>query len=259
MYNRRWSCSILVISTSFLTLDLYVSLYTLESIPPTLEVSRIDEGETYRGGTTLTIYARHKRMGLECVTAQIDTGSHERLKHPGTYTNCITWRLDTLSLADDKHLVAITTIDRSLLRNNTRWDLTFISDNTPPLIHIPSQSRCLGQGRILALFVQANDELTQLSGKLFSSDIVFCSVEPATHYRALVGIGATNPAKTYPVFLEATDLVGNTDKKTFQIKTLKNPIEQWNHIALSLEKQKVMINPSKGGQHHHLESTVNLT
>ena len=161
MYNQRWHRSMLLICALFLAVGLYVALFTLES-------TGIDAGKTYREHITVVICADDERMGVESLTEKVNQSSNKLLNRSSTRHHCMSCTLNTSSLPDGRHIVAISPIDKSPRKNRTEFQLTFTSNNTPPQIQLPPESLRVSQGMTLALFVQANEALTQVPGKLFA-------------------------------------------------------------------------------------------
>ena len=173
---------LILIGVIMLALGAYFGPILLEATPPMLEITGVDTGKTYRSGITLDISVHDRRPGLASLIAQIDDRSLEPLALAEGQDGRTFWAPDTVSLADGKHLVSVVATDRSLRKNVTQQHLEFFTDNTPPQFHVPPESRRVGQGRTLALFVQANEPVAQITGKLFDREIALYPVEFEAHY-----------------------------------------------------------------------------
>ena len=213
--RRRWVLFLII--AVVVGFGFYLGPILLESTPPTLELSGVEGGKTYRGHFTVNISASDERPGLGSITVHIDGDSPQPLEVVAAKHGAITWTLDTALLADGAHHVLVTATDKSLRKNTTQQQLKLTVDNTPPQLQVPSQSRKVGQGRTLAIFAQTDEPVSVLTGEIFNRQISFHSVNSTTLYRSLIGIGVTHATKEYPLTLKATDLVGNTTQQTFSI------------------------------------------
>ena len=246
MDTKKWRRWILIpIGVIIMVLGAYFGPILLEATPPMLEITGVDTGKTYRGGITLNVSVHDERPGLASLTVQIDDNSLEPLALVEVQDGRTFWALDTASLADGKHLVSVIATDRSLRKNATQQHLTFFTDNTPPQLQVPSESRRVGQGRTFALFVQSSEPVAELTGKLFNREIALYPVESDAMYRSLIGVSVTHPTKMHSLFLKAVDLVGNMTEQTLQIEVVNTVFQQGSYIVLSPEKQKVMMDKSK--------------
>ncbi|MCH8292018.1 M23 family metallopeptidase [Candidatus Poribacteria bacterium] len=241
--RHRWVLFLII--AVVLGFGFYLGPILLESTPPTLELSGVEGGKTYRGHLTVNISASDERPGLGSLTVQIDGDSPQPLEVVAAKHGEITWTLDTALLADGAHHVLVTATDKSLRKNTTQQQLKFVVDNTPPQLQIPPESRRAGQGRTLAIFAQTDEPVSVLTGEIFNRQISFHSVNSTTLYRSLIGIGVTHATKEYPLTLKATDLIGNTTQQTFPIEIVKTVFKRGGYIVLSPAKKKIMMDKSK--------------
>ncbi len=244
-HQNRYRWVLFLIIAVVLGFGFYLGPILLESTPPTLELSGVEGGKTYRGHLTVNISASDERPGLGSLTVQIDGDSPQPLEVVAARHGEITWTLDTALLADGAHHVLVTATDKSLRKNTTQQQLKFVVDNTPPQLQIPPESRRAGQGRTLAIFAQTDEPVSVLTGEIFNRQISFHSVNSTTLYRSLIGIGVTHATKEYPLTLKATDLIGNTTQQTFPIEIVKTVFKRGGYIVLSPAKKKIMMDKSK--------------
>ena len=226
----------------------------LESTPPILELSGIEDGEKYKGEAVLVIAVSDQRPGLGSLTVQIDDNPPQPLglvTNDGSHTSPHTfWTLDTATLTDGEHRISVVATDKSLRKNSTQQQLEFLVDTTPPKLQVPAQSRHVGQGRTLAIFVQTDEPVSEVTGTIFKGTnfnraITFYPIGSNTLYRGLVGIAVRHPPKNYPLTLKATDLLGNIAEQTLEIQVLKTEFQRGGYIILSPAKQKLMMDKSK--------------
>ena len=156
------------------------------------------------------------------------------------------WTLQTAILADGLHTVSVTAADRSLHKNQTQHTVPFYIDNTPPTLHVSPETLRVGQGRTLALFLRAEEPLSNIEGKLFNKAVTFYSTSSETLYRSFLGVGVTATPQIYSLTVKATDVVGNEAEKTFQVEVHKTVFARGGYIILSPKKQQIMMDRSKG-------------
>ena len=224
-------------------LGLYVAPNLLDTTPPILTVSGLEKEQRYRGSLTLDIAAMDEKPGLGSLTVQIDDSS----PNPLTVVdgNSTSWTLQTTAFVDGAHTVFVTATDRSLHKNQTQSTFLFYMDNTPPKLQVPLETLSVGQGRTLALFLQADEPLSNIEGKLFDKTITFYPVGSENLYRSFLGVGVTSAVQNYPLALKATDLVGNEAEQTFQVEVTKTTFARGGYITLSPQKQRIMMDKSK--------------
>ena len=139
-------------------LGFYIVLNLLDTTPPTLMVSGLDPNQGYRGSLTLNIIAVDKRSGLGLLTVQVDDAVPTALSFLEEEPTL--WKLQTDAFADGLHTVSVTAMDRSLHKNQAQYTLPFYIDNTPPTLQLHPETLSAGQGKTLALFVQADELLS---------------------------------------------------------------------------------------------------
>ncbi len=225
-------------------LGLPVVLSLLDSTPPILTVNGIEKDKRYRGTLTLEIFATDEKTGLGSLIVQIDDGPLSPLS-PAEGESTL-WTLQTSAFRDGLHTVAVTATDRSLYKNQTRDAFPFYIDNTPPTLDVRPETLHVGQGRTLALFLQADEPLSNIEGQLFDKAIAFYLVSSESLYRSFLGVGVTTTVQNYPLTVRATDLVGNETDQTFQVEVTKTTFARGGYITLSPQKQRIMMDRSKG-------------
>lgn len=226
-----------------IAIGLYVAPNLLNTTPPTLTVSGLEKDKPYRGPLSLNITAMDEKPGLGSLTVQIDNAPSIPLnlvKSESTY-----WTLQTTGFADGSHAIAVTATDRSLLKNQTQYTLTFYIDNTPPKLHLPPETLRVGQGRTLAIFLQTDEPLSDIQGKLFNKAVTFYPTGSTHLYRSFLGAGVTSAVQGYPLAVNATDLAGNKVNHTFQVEVTKTTFARGGYITLSPQKQRIMMDESK--------------
>ena len=225
-------------------LGLYVVPNLLDTTPPILTVEGVEKDKYYRGTLTFNITATDEKPGLGSLTVQIDDSPPNPLSLVDE--NSVSWTLQTASLVDGLHTVSVTAVDRSLHKNQVQHTLPFYIDNTPPKLHIPSETLSVGQGKTLALFLQTAEPLSNIEGKLFNKTVTFYPGGSENLYRSFLGIGVTSAVQNYPLTVNATDLAGNKVVQTFQVEVAKTAFARGGYITLSPQKQQIMMDRSKG-------------
>lgn len=240
--QRRWwvvPIGTVIVGVGFLTVS-----NLLDLTPPNLEIIGIEKGNTYRGRITLKVSVADARSGVASLDFMLDD-SPQPLALDQVEVGNISWTLDTTSLSDGSHVVSVVAADTSIFRNKSQQSFEFLVDNTPPQVNVPPESLRVGQGRTLALFIQVNEPAAQVEGKLFGWNFTCHPVASDTHFRSLIGIGVTHPAKSYPLALRVVDLVGNTAEAIFQLEVKRTVFQRGGYIALSPVKRRTMMDKTK--------------
>lgn len=228
---------------TLLGLGFYFVSKLLDTMPPTLTVSGLEKDKRYRGTLTLNIAAMDKRPGLGSLTVQIDDSSPNPLSF--VEEKAIFWTLQTAALVDGLHTVSVAATDKSVNKNRTQYTLPFYIDNTPPTLYVPPETRHVGQGRTLALFLQTDEPLSDIEGKLFNKAISFYPVGSENLYRSFLGVSVTSTPQNYPLTVKVTDVVGNEAEQTFQVEVRETVFARGGYITLSPKKQRIMMDRSK--------------
>ena len=224
-------------------LGLPVVFSLLDSTPPTLTVNGLEKDERYRGDLTLEIFATDEETGLGSLIVQIDDAPPTPLGFGEKGPSLL--RLQTAALADGLHTASVTATDRSLHKNQARYSLPFYIDNTQPMLYASPETLRVGQGRTLALFLQVDEPLSRIEGKLFDKAIAFYPVGSESVYRSFLGIGVTTTVQNYPLTVSATDLAGNEAEEIFHVEVNKTTFARGGYITLSPQKQRIMMDRSK--------------
>lgn len=235
---------VVLILISLIGLGFYIGPNLLDTTPPVLIVSGLDRDQRYRGSLTLSITAADEKPGLGSLTVQVDDALPTVLNFDDDEP--ISWTLSTPVFADGPHTVSVMAVDRSFHRNQTQHTLPFYTDNTPPTLQMPPETLHAGQGKTLALFLQTDESLSEVTGELFNKAIVFYPTDRKYLYRSFMGISVTSPIEKYPLTVKATDLAGNEAMETFQIAVTKTSFARGGYITLSPQKQRIMMDKSKG-------------
>ena len=225
-------------------IGLYIVPKLLDTVPPILTVIGLEKDQHYRGSLTVDIAAMDERTGVGSLTVQLDDAPAIPLDFGEKEST--SWTLQTTAYADGPHTVSVKATDRSLQKNRTQYTFPFYIDNTPPTLHVPPETLHVGQGRTLALFVQADESLADIEGDLFNKAVTFYATDAANLYRSFIGVGVTATVQSYPLTVTATDLVGNRTEQTFQVEVAKTTFARGGYIVLSPQKQRIMMDRSKG-------------
>lgn len=217
----------------------------IDTTPPSLYLTGVEVGKTYRGSVPVNISGSDDSSVLGTLTVQINDDIPERLGLDKDGENRTIWTLDTTVLPDGEHTVTVAAADGSFWKNATRHELTFSVDNTPPQIELSPEFLDVRQGKTLGIFVQSDGLLAELEGKIFNRTVRFYPFRSKNVYRGLIGVSVTQPAKHYALALEAKDSVGQKTNRTFRVTVGTTKFAQGGHIVLSPNRQKVMRDKSK--------------
>ena len=237
---------IVLILILLIALGVYVGPDLLDTTPPVLTVSGLVEDQRYRGSLALSITAVDEKPGLASLTIKVDDALPTALNFDDGKP--ISWTLSTPVFTDGPHTASVIAVDRSLHRNQTQHTLPFYIDNTSPTLRVPPETLHVGQGKTLALFLQADEPLSEVAGEFLNKAVAFYPTDLKNLYRSFVGISVTSPIAKYPLTVKATDLVGNEAVETFQIEVTKTSFAHGGYITLSPQKQRIMMDKSKGSE-----------
>ena len=233
----------ILVIISLIGLGFYFGPNLLDSTPPTLTVSGLEKDKHYRGSLTLNIAAIDEKPGVGSLIVQVDDAPPTPLSLAEEESTV--WTLQTTVLADGLHTVSVTATDRSLHKNQARYSLPFYIDNTQPTLYASPEALRVGQGRTLALFLQVDEPLSRIEGKLFDKAIAFYPVGSESVYRSFLGVGVTATVQNYPLTVSATDLAGNEAEEIFHVEVNKTTFARGGYIILSPQKQRIMMDRSK--------------
>ncbi len=241
---KRWRYRIFLIGVGIVGSGLCVFLILTDFTPPTLEITGIENGKTYRGRVTLDISVADTNPGLASLVLELDGAplplALDDVKDGHTFRS-----FDTTSLADGNHVVSVIATDKSIFRNRSRRFFEILVDNTSPRIDIPPECLRVGQGKTLSLFIQVDEPAAYMKARLFDRNFDCYPVASDTYFRCLIGIGVTHPAKTYPLTLKVVDLVGNASEETYKLEVKRTKFQRGGYIALPLAKRRIMTNKAK--------------
>ena len=242
--HRRGVIRLLVISVLML-LSFRFRYVLFDVTPPSLNLNGIEDGKTYRGRISLNAYASDERSGLGAFTVQINHRVPEHFSLGEDGEDHTVWTLDTTTLPDGEHTISLVVTDQSLWKHKTRRAFVFFVDNTPPQFHISPESLRARQGKTLGLFVRSDEPLATLEGKIFDRIVRFYPIRSKNVYRGLIGVSVTQPAKHYPLVLEAKDSVGHRTKREFRVTVNATKFARGGYIVLSPKRVKTMRDKSK--------------
>ena len=245
VHRRKASILIpILVIIPLIGLGLYLGPNLLDTTPPTLAVNGLETDKRYRGSLTLDIAVMDEKSGPGSLTVQVDDAFPIPLSL--SKEDSTSWTLQTAILADGLHTITVTATDKSLKKNRTQYTFPFYIDNTQAKLHVPPETLHVGQGRTLALFVQADESLANIEGDLFNEAVTFYATNSENLYRSFLGVGVTATVQSYPLTVTATDLAGNNTEQTFQVEVTKTTFARGGYITLSPQKQRIMMDRSKG-------------
>ena len=224
-------------------LGFYFGPNLFDTTPPTLMVNGLEKDKRYRGSLTLNIAAMDEKSGMGSLTVQVDDASLTPLSLGEK--DSASWTLQTTAFAEGFHTISVTATDRSLHRNQTQYALRFYIDNTPPTLDVPLETLHVGQGRTLALFLQADESLADIGGTLFNRAITFYLTDSENLYRSFLGVGVTAIPGNYTLTVRGADLVGNDVENTFRVEVHETVFARGGYITLPPKKQQIMMDRSK--------------
>jgi murein DD-endopeptidase MepM/ murein hydrolase activator NlpD len=212
------------------------------------------DGSLPRGGMVeFQITAIDRKPGLRSVVLRIDdsppiasTPAPPAGPTPTQLAATHLFLVDTTTLSDGPHTIAVDARDRALLPNLGQAFEMLIVDNTPPTLEPPDGDVIAAQGHTTALFVRADEALAHLEAAVFDRVVSFHPVGGEGLHRALVGFGVKEEPGVVDVTLHALDLSGNPAQATLQIQLADEAWPSGGYIALSGTQVKAQAEKDKG-------------
>ena len=216
-------------------LAIYLAPWYLDNVPPLLAIEGIEEGKAYSETLVLTLDAQDEKMKIKRLSVQLDEQEVLR-ERPGEKNTVKTVSIDTTNLKEGAHSLRVKVVDGALRRNATIENTNFTVDNIPPELEIEPRPASVKQGNTLAIFVESDELLSELSGKLFGRDIVFYPIESDNNlHRGLVGISVYEKVKTHTMEIIGIDRAGNQQTIYHDIQVGKTEFEKG---VVNLPKRK---------------------
>lgn len=244
----------ILIIISLIGLGLYVAPNLLDATPPTLTVDGLEKDKRYRASLTINIAAIDEKPGLGSLTVQVDDAPPTPLRFDEEEVT--SWTLQTAALTDGLHTVSVTATDGALRQNHTRRTFPFYVDNTPPTLYVPPETLHVGQGRTLALLLQADEALSGIEGQLFDKAVTFYPTGSDGFYRSFLGVGVTATPQNYSLTVRTKDMVGNETERTFRVHVHKTVFARGGYITLSPKKRQIMMDRSKSREDNAKRGTA---
>jgi murein DD-endopeptidase MepM/ murein hydrolase activator NlpD len=133
--------------------------------------------------------------------------------------------VDTTSLPDGPHQLAVVAEDRSWRRNQTTSTVTLTTDNTPPQLILDAQPPQVQQGHTLLIRIRTN-EPASVEARFGSQPV---AVEPADGYGwVVIGFPPSAPTTTTPLVVSGRDTAGNSTEvqQTVEVTRYELPIDR---------------------------------
>ena len=217
----------------------------LDRDAPLLQWQYSDPGRPIHGQLVFDVAAFDSRPGLSRLEFRVDDGPRQEVVANPIQTGIFSFTLDTTSLADGPHTIAVTARDRSLLRNAATETLELQLDNTPPQVTLAAPPAPTAQGGALAICLLSSEELGPSAVQIGDRQVAFYSVGDG-RYRALVGLGVDEEAGATALTILAADRAGNgiTLEENLEIRPVDWP--RGGYITLTPAQEKTQKDRSKG-------------
>ena len=221
---------------------------------PKLTINNLTDGETLKTSLLLEITANDQRAGIKDLYLQINDAQPQKLqKLPRqTIKRAREYNYDLSSLEDGQYQLTVTALDRAFRTNESYLHINFSVDRNPPQVHFTTKPKVGLQGNTIAIFMVSNELLGSIEANMFGKVQTFYPLPISEKkseyywYRCLVGVSVTQQIGYHSLDLIATDRVGNQSTATFVVEIEKNEFERGGYIKLSPQKQKLMLDKSKG-------------
>ena len=237
----------------------------LDGDPPTLDGEGLAPQAPISGVSELRFRAADGKPGLAAVTVAIDEGEAQVVElgeamagddDSAPISNqtmlvsapAYTYPLDTTTLEDGPHTAVVVARDRSLLRNRTDLHVTFVVDNTPPVLQVARESLAVRQGDTACVVARADEPLQQLELVFPDRTVPFFPAGDEGVMRALAGIGVKTEAGPVAVELVARDRAGNEARRSVELQVTEVAFEVGGYIALSGAQEKAQKDQDRGKQ-----------
>ena len=219
----------------------------LDRTPPTIDLS-LPTGPV-RAKLTISPVVFDEAPGVGLVDVFLDD---EFVAGTGTV-----WNVDTTKLSDGPHAVRVSAQDTARAANGSKWEGTFISDNTAPVVLAePASAK---QGQTLVVWATINEPVRHPMAAF--SDRRVPLFEVGDRWRALIGMDLREELGVRKLVIEAVDDAGNSALAEIAITVVKGDFTSGGTIRLSGdqiearkdEKAKAKTREERESAYAHLE------
>jgi murein DD-endopeptidase MepM/ murein hydrolase activator NlpD len=216
----------------------------VDGTPPTVAilVAGVDQTSDValgpvRGRGVWALRVADARPGVHATRVRVDGGEPILMKDPAELT------VDTNLLQDGPHSFRMEVVDRSIRRNATVISGTFVSDNSPPGLEIAAASLAGTQGKTLAVWVRADEDVDRFRGRLLRKERTFHAVGPANGdgerlFRALIGLPVDAKLGRVGLELLARDRAGNVKRSLLAVQIEEGKFAKGGRIRLTKRQEE---------------------
>ncbi len=191
----------------------------LDGTPPTIQLSL--PTEQVAGSLQIHPEVHDEAPGIAVVELRVDG---DVLPKTGDE-----WLLDTTTLPDGEHQIAVIAIDGALSANSTTLELEISTDNSGPKLALaPTSSK---QGQTLVLCLTADEPLTDPVAHWGERQIPL--YPSGAGWRGLLGMDLREVVGERPIELTASDMLGNPGSLKTVIAIGEGEFTEGGYIRLS--------------------------
>lgn len=208
-----------------------------EGVPPALGVSGPDGPVA---SATFVVTAHDEGAGLDRIEVSVDGGDWQPLEVPAEGT--LEW---SPALPDGSHALVFAAVDRAWTPNRSVVPYEVRVDSTPPVLEVAQRSTEAAQGRTWALWVRADEPLTEVTAEAVLRDHTGEDVPWTARlwpmgdaFRALRGMEIQQAPGPVDVTVRGTDEVGNVGSVTVEVQVRETEFEEGGFIRLSKKQTK---------------------
>ncbi len=217
----------------------------LDRDPPVLQWQYSDPGRPVHGQLVFDVAAFDARPGLSRLAYQVDGGPHQDIGANPSQQGIYSFTLDSTTLDDGPHTIAVIARDRALLRNTATATLELTMDNTPPEVSLVSGPSPTAQGGALAIRIQSNEELGPSAVTIGDRQVAFYAAGEG-RYRALVGVGVDEDPGPAELTILTADRAGNGITRAAELEIRAVDWPKGGYITLSPAQERAQKDRSKG-------------
>lgn len=188
-----------------------------------------------RGDIDLDIDVSDARPGIAEMWIRIDDGPEQKLD---VFTD--RWRIDTSTLADGPHTAVLRAVDSSFRGNETQREVSFVSDNSPPVLQISERSLEAHQAMTWPIVVRVDEQVTRLTVK--HGDVTTEMFPLGDNiWRSLRSLEFEHPEGYETIEFDVADVTGNEATYTVPVRIVAQEWPRGGYIRLSYEQRKARL------------------
>lgn len=225
--------------------------YFFDTVQPRIFATGIEHGSWYNGDMQCCLMSTKNGE----ITVLLD-GQQLTDKFKISSDQEYPFVIPTHTLAQGKHLLAVSMIDTTYNKNKADLSFDFYVDNVPLYTALtrPDATYQVLQGRTLHVQLQANKEIASAAVSVFAHEYQ-CHPESKNSliYESFIPISCDEPANEYPVQVKVVDKVGNAAQVQGKLQVVAFPFKKQ---VLQVSEEKIKQEEAMGADNRRFEDAV---